>query len=112
MIAALLVLAACGGDRNARNYSGSNARVATASGPIYSACMRSGRKAANRTLCGCVQGVANRELNMSDQRLAVSFYGDPHKAQVVRQSDNSRNEAFWTRYKSYAARAERTCRGL
>lgn len=114
MIVALFALAACGGgDRNARNYGG-NARVAVAagSGPIYSACMRSGRKAANPRLCACVQGAANSALSSAEQREAAGFYNDPHQAQVVRQSDNPRHEVFWQRYKTYAGRAEQLCTGL
>lgn len=121
MILALAALAACGGgDRNARYYGTSGATLRTApvidtfqtSGPIYAACLRSGRKAANTRLCGCVQGVASGTLSRGEQQKAASFYADPHRAQEVRQSDNPANEAFWQRYKGYAAQAEQICRGL
>ncbi|WP_136439385.1 arginine transporter [Pacificoceanicola onchidii] len=117
MMVAVLALSACGGgDRNKRNYGGATisraASVSFASGPISQACLKAGRKAANRRLCGCIQGVANRDLSSSDQRKAVPFFADPHKAQVTRQSDNPSNEAFWKRYKAFAARAEQTCKGL
>ena len=121
LILALLALAACGGgDRNARQYGAASGAYRAAptgaqfqtSGPIYAACIRSGRKAANTRLCGCVQGVAAVSLSGSDQRPAAGFYADPHRAQVVRQSDNPAHESFWQRYKAYAARAERTCRGM
>ncbi|MCT4553214.1 MAG: arginine transporter [Pelagimonas sp.] len=122
--AASLVLVACGSDRNARNYgsTASQNRVTSAavyhstarfaSGPIANACLQAGRKAANRQLCGCVQHVADRSLSSADQRRAVGFFADPHSAQEIRQSDGSRNEAFWQRYKAFAARAEQTCQGL
>ena len=37
-------------------------------GPIESACMRSGREAASRALCGCIQQVADMTLKGGDQR--------------------------------------------
>lgn len=88
------------------------ANVPFASGPIQSACARSGRKDANRRLCGCVQAAANETLSSSDQSLAISFYTNPQRGQDVRQSDRASNEAFWTRYKLYVARAERYCAPL
>ncbi|MDJ0821918.1 MAG: hypothetical protein QNJ09_08945 [Paracoccaceae bacterium] len=109
LVIAALVLAACGrgGDR-ARSGGG----VSFASGPIASACLRSDRKAANRQVCRCIQSVADRELRGGDQRLAVRFYGDPHRAQEVKMSKRPSDDAFWDRYKRYAEVAERTCRGL
>ncbi|MFW2544647.1 arginine transporter [Primorskyibacter sp. 2E107] len=117
LMVAVLGLAACGGgDRMKRNYGGAvisrAPTVSFASGPISRACLSSGRSAANARLCGCIQGVANRDLSSSDQRTAVKFFSDPHHAQEVRQSDNPGNEAFWKRYKAFAARAEQTCQGL
>ena len=109
---AVLVLAGCGGgnrERMARNYGG--AAMTFASGPIADGCLSAGRKAANRQLCGCVQGVANRSLSGSDQRLAASFFRDPHRSQEVRQSDSARHEDFWKRYKAFAEQAEQTCKG-
>ncbi|WP_235857715.1 hypothetical protein [Marimonas lutisalis] len=81
-----------------------------ATGPIQQACLASDRKARSRELCGCIQAVANGTLSASDQRLAVGFYGDPHRAQEIRQSDSSHHEAFWQHYKDYAERAESACR--
>ncbi|EPX85428.1 hypothetical protein Salmuc_02809 [Salipiger mucosus DSM 16094] len=59
-----------------------------------------------------MQAAANLELTNSDQRLAVSFYDDPHRGQEVRQSDRRRDRDFWDRYNDYIDRAERLCRGL
>ena len=110
-----LLVAACGGgnksNRVARAYGGA-AGVSYATGPISTACLQAGRKAANSRLCGCVQAEANRALSSKDQALAATFFADPHRAQEVRQSDNGGHEAFWKRYKAFAARAERTCQGL
>ncbi|WP_425102462.1 arginine transporter [Tropicibacter sp. S64] len=116
LMVAVLALSACGGgDRNRASYGGTvtrSAQMSFAMGPISKACLKAGRKGANAQLCGCIQGVANRDLSSSDQRTAVKFFTDPHQAQVIRQSDNPGHEAFWQRYKAFAARAEQTCQGL
>lgn len=78
-------------------------------GPISSACIKSDRKAATRSLCNCLQSVANGELNRTDQRLAASFFKDPHKAQEIRQSDRRSHEKFWLRYKEYGQTAAALC---
>jgi len=132
LLAAILSLAACGGYRKAPRDIGSNRAtvirvtpqpsvpgttpaaivpIRTASGPISRACMASDRKARSNTRCGCIQAVANDTLSSSDQRLAVSFYADPHKAQVIRQSDNPRHEAFWKAYTGYSEAAATACSG-
>lgn len=80
-------------------------------GMIDRACLTSGRKAANRALCKCIQFVADQSLTRSDQRLAATFFRDPHKAQEIRQSDQGSHEEFWQRYKSFGAKAEAFCRG-
>lgn len=111
ILAACLALAACGGGNRAdRGPAASQVRIA--SGQIADACVRAGRKGATRQLCGCVQGVADQGLSSADQRLAAGFFADPHQAQVIRQSDNPRHEAFWQRYKAFAERAEQVCRGV
>ena len=113
----LLLIAACGGGSR---YSSSNANktrytpVATssalfASGPIASACRAAGRKEASRARCGCVQAVADRSLNASEQRRGAAFFQDPHRAQITRQSDNPVNERFWKKWKAYSADAARLC---
>ncbi|WP_371227198.1 hypothetical protein [Roseovarius sp. 2305UL8-3] len=81
-----------------------------ASGPLQKACMASERKARSRELCGCIQAVADNTLSNSQQRMAVGFYDDPHRAQEIRQSDNPSHEKFWKDYRAYGDAAERTCR--
>ncbi|KMW60464.1 hypothetical protein AIOL_000620 [Candidatus Rhodobacter oscarellae] len=108
-IIAALVLAACGGGGYRSVDRFSTPRTLFATGPIYAACLRADRKAASRSLCGCVQAVANQHLRGGDISLAASFYADPHQAQVVRQSDRPSNERFWRAYKVYAEAAERQC---
>lgn len=99
-------LASCGGGRS---VSRGLPTGAFATGPVYEACMRAGRKAASTAKCGCVQASANGVLSSSDQSRAARFFKDPHEAQETRQSDNPLHEAFWLRYKSFAARAEQSC---
>ena len=79
-------------------------------GTIEKACIRSDRKAASRSLCGCIQEAANLTLSGADQRLAASFFRDPHRAQEVRQSDRRSHEDFWKRYKQFGSTAETFCR--
>lgn len=79
-------------------------------GLIERACIKSDRKAASRNLCGCIQQVADLTLSSSDQRLAATFFKDPHKAQVVRQSDRATHEAFWKRYKAFGQTAQAYCK--
>lgn len=78
-------------------------------GPIERACLKSDRPGVSRGLCGCIQDAADKTLNRGDQRRAVKFFRDPHKAQVVRQSDNRRDEQFWQRYKKFGATAAAYC---
>jgi len=53
--------------------------------------------------------VANSELSRTDQKLAAGFFKDPHKAQVMRQSDRRSHEKFWLRYKDYGQTAASVC---
>ena len=77
---------------------------------IERACLKSERGGGQRSLCGCIQDAANLTLSSSDQRRAAAFFDDPHQAQVVRQSDRRRDEAFWKRYKNFGQTAETFCR--
>jgi len=76
---------------------------------IRKACLKAGRDGATTQLCTCIQSVADLSLKRKDQRKAAGFFKDPHRAQVVRQSDNPRNAAFWQRYKAFGLEAEETC---
>lgn len=78
-------------------------------GVIERACLSSNRPAANRSLCGCIQKVADSTLDRRDQRLAAKFFRDPHMAQEVRQSDSRSHEIFWQKYKKFGASAESSC---
>ena len=82
-----------------------------AAGPIESACNRSERKTASRSLCHCIEQVADQTLSGSDQRRAAAFFKDPDKAHKVWMSKNNTDDAFWDRYKAFGAQAEAYCGG-
>lgn len=82
-----------------------------AAGPIESACLSSGRQAATRSLCNCVQAAANATLSRSDQRQAAAFFRDPHKSQEIRASKSSSDNEFWARYRAFGETAEMYCTG-
>lgn len=93
-LGALWVLGGCGGGL---------------SGEIGQACIGSGREAASRQLCSCVQGVANQTLSPTDQRRVARFFSNPEEAEATRASDSARDEAFWDRYRSFTDTAEAIC---
>ena len=112
VLAALLIaalVAGCGGNRFDRGDSGTVTRLST--GPISRACLSSDRRARNPQLCGCIQTVANQSLSGGDQRKAARFFGDPQRAHDVWMSKSASDDAFWERYKTFASRSERSCRG-
>ncbi|GAA6182553.1 MULTISPECIES: hypothetical protein [unclassified Shimia] len=76
------------------------------------ACLRSDRDGATRSMCRCIQKVANQSLSGADQRLAASFIKEPHKAQEIRQSDRRSHEIFWKRYKSFGENVTANCKHL
>ncbi len=78
-------------------------------GPLQRACLKSDRSAASRRMCRCMQHVADRELRQGDQRLAATFFDDPHRAQEIRQSDRLSHELFWKRYKDFSATFAASC---
>ena len=84
------------------------ARFAT--GPIYSACRAAGRSGASRERCGCVQWVADRHLDASQQRRGAAYFTDQHQLQEVRQSDDRSNAEFWTAWRAFGASAGDLCR--
>ncbi len=96
VLAAVLVLAACGGGR--------------VTGDVSKACLAGGRQAANPALCSCVQQAANQTLTGAEQRRAATFFADPQRAQDTRQSSGSADRNFWTRYRAFTSLAETMCR--
>ncbi|MCP5073933.1 MAG: hypothetical protein GY947_11650 [Rhodobacteraceae bacterium] len=85
------------------------AAPAFSAGTIERACNKSDRRAATRSLCGCIQDIADIKLTSSDQKLAAKFFADPHLAQETRQSDNEAKERFWKRYKAFGQTASDSC---
>lgn len=83
--------------------------VLAGSGVIDRACRQSNRTAASPQLCRCIQRVANDSLTRSERRKVAKWFGDPHQAQVVRQSDHRSDEILWERYKTFGERAARSC---
>lgn len=78
-------------------------------GVIERACRQSDRSAANPTLCGCIQRVANKKLTRSERKTVSKWFSDPHQAQIIRQSANRKDEQLWERYKSFGDTAAKVC---
>jgi hypothetical protein len=78
-------------------------------GPIQNACNRSDRRAANPSVCACIQQAADMTLRSSEQRRAAKFFADPDEAQRVRLSDTPRDDEFWERYRNFGSTAEAVC---
>ena len=81
---------------------------ALAGSTIERACLNSDRNP-GRSLCGCIQKIADVKLSSADQRLAAKFFRDPHLAQETRQSNNAAKERFWKRYRDFGETAEQNC---
>lgn len=79
-------------------------------GTIKQACVQSERARDNTRLCACIQQVADQLLTARDQRLAASFFRDPHRAQEVRTSGREADARFWTLYRQFGEVAEQSCR--
>ena len=110
-LCAVLAMSACGGSRYANGNAGGfrPAPILFASGPIQRACQKSGRKEASLERCGCIQAIADQSMSGSEQRRGARLFEDPHEAQVIRQSDNSRNEKFWLVWKAFGQNAAAAC---
>ncbi|TDK42192.1 hypothetical protein [Antarcticimicrobium luteum] len=78
-------------------------------GVIERACMQANRKAAP-SLCRCIQKVANHSLNALERRKVARWFGDPHQAQEVRQSESAADVKLWERYQAFGEQAAKTCR--
>ena len=78
-------------------------------GPIEGACLNSARNGASRSLCSCIQQVADITLQTSDQSLVAAFFKDPDKAEKVRMSQSKRDDAFWDRYTTFGEQARLSC---
>ena len=83
--------------------------AAVQAGPISRACLASERNVSSHALCGCLQQVANRTLDIGEQRRAAKIIRKPQMAQDIKMSNSASNEAFWQRYKNFGAHAAQTC---
>ena len=66
----------------------------------------------DRSLCKCIQQVADMTLSGSDQRRAAKFFKDPEAAHVTWVSQKASDDAFWDRYKTFGSQAETYCSGV
>lgn len=83
---------------------------AAIAGPIERACMASDR-GGKRSLCGCIQQVADMTLSGGDQWRAARFFKDPEAAHATWTSQSRSDDAFWDRYKSFGQTAQAYCAG-
>lgn len=81
-------------------------------GPIEKACNKSTRDAANRSVCACIQQIADQTLGGADQRRAAKLFNDPDKAHDIWLSQSRADDAFWDRYKVFGSQAETYCAGV
>ncbi len=86
------------------------APVPALAGPIETACNRSDRPSATRSLCRCIDNVAQQTLTRAEQRRAARFFSNPDEAQRVRMSRTRADNEFWARYRAFGETAERFCR--
>jgi hypothetical protein len=82
---------------------------AAGAGPIGNACLNSGRDAADRKMCDCIDGVADQMLDGSDQRRAAKFFSNPELAAKTMLSDTARDDAFWERWEHFGETATIYC---
>lgn len=83
----------------------------SASGPVASACLLSGRRDASPALCGCIQAAANLTLSQEDQRRSTRYFSEPDLLQETKVSDSRSNEAFWDRWTAFRDQADIMCAG-
>ncbi|WP_432450472.1 hypothetical protein [Aliiroseovarius marinus] len=86
-----------------------SALPAWSGGTIERACLRADRPNATRSLCSCIQKVANATLTGSERSKVAKFFKDPHKSQSTRQSDRRSDEKFWKKYKQFGAHVSKYC---
>jgi hypothetical protein len=82
---------------------------AVAGGTIERACLKADRPNATRSLCGCIQKVANATLSGGERTKVAKFFKDPHQSQSTRQSDRRSDETFWKKYKKFGALVSKHC---
>lgn len=76
---------------------------------IRRACLKSDRAAVSRSLCTCIQNVANATLSRSEQRRGAKFFANPQELQDLKQSSSSRNSRFLKNWKNFGTAARNSC---
>ena len=76
---------------------------------VERACNLSDRRAATRSLCRCIDQVAQQRLTLADRKMVVRFFKDPDMAQKIRMSDRRSHEDFWERYVAFSQTASAIC---
>lgn len=76
---------------------------------IKRACLKADRPKATRSLCSCIQDVADVTLSRADQKRGAKFFQKPEELQEVRQSDRASNERFWQEWKNFGKAAQNHC---
>lgn len=76
---------------------------------IRRACLNSDRAGASRSLCTCIQGVADATLSRSEQRRGAKFFANPQDLQDLKQSSSSRNNRFLHNWKNFGIAARNSC---
>jgi hypothetical protein len=54
--------------------------------------------------------VANSSLNIRERRKVAKWFKNPDKAEQVRMSDRSSDEALWQKYKAFGKQAKKSCK--
>ncbi|WP_133489235.1 hypothetical protein [Aliiroseovarius marinus] len=78
-------------------------------GTIERACLKADRPNATRSLCRCIQRVADATLSGGERSKVAKFFSDPHKSQSTRQSDRRSDEQFWKKYKKFGELVSQNC---
>jgi hypothetical protein len=94
----------------ALSFLAASAGVSYGAQAIESACRASARTKSDK-LCSCIQDVADYLLVRQEQLRVATFFRDPDRAQELRMSDGTSNNAFWQRYEKFAAVATKVCVG-
>jgi len=79
----------------------------TAANAIRNACLKADR--GSRSQCSCIQSIADRTLNNSQQRKGATFFANPQRAQDTRQSDRRADTEMWEAWKNFGQTAAAIC---
>ena len=89
--------------------SASTFPVIAQAGSVERACLRSGRPAANPSLCACIDASARSTLSISEQQRAARLILSPELSERTLRSKRSGDRAFYKNYSNFAKTAESRC---